>query len=491
MQILKFAIKNIYRYRSKYKIYGVIYFILLTAASVSIAIHVRGGQINNNLFREFGSTVRISRNIIPPGGFSEEVMRCTREEWLSLRRLPQVRDVAFLAYYFIPSFIQHDINVAVYSNGRERMLFDNRPNPDTLFHLAEYYIVVRGSDPGLAHLCSRDWGMLTGRRPVNDNEAVINRVWELNCGDDIWNSIEIGDEVLLRNHLVADVENHVFNGFRQRTAEEEFERQTVDIYMRFIVVGILDESMIEPNPTFFPFHPDRRILDVNFRVAEAFEETKRLFESAPIWNRAGTFRSAGWYQYRVGFGYDAIIYLQSHEILNEFTDYMWYEWQMGVYPSFPYFDRIYGLIRNNQANALSILGLLGFLIVPMAILITVLLLNNRKYDIAVLRSIGMKKGTVIRMLMWEKLIFLWSMGVFTFIPALFIAQPFIRRTTAMMAEFLPPVLYDELSRVFHIRLAAENIGLVLAGATALVFISTIITCIHILRFEPLEIYNKQ
>ena len=59
MFTVKNAVKNIYRYKGKYTLFGILYFLTICVVAVATNIHASMNQITDNLIKEYCGVVRI------------------------------------------------------------------------------------------------------------------------------------------------------------------------------------------------------------------------------------------------------------------------------------------------------------------------------------------------------------------------------------------------------------------------------------------------
>jgi len=149
------------------------------------------------------------------------------------------------------------------------------------------------------------------------------------------------------------------------------------------------------------------------------------------------------------------------------------------------------LIQNMKSWSIIFMILTSFIITSITIICTIILLNNRKYEIAVLRSVGMKKSRLILNYFIENLMFIWIITVVAFIAAQCITPLFTANVFAGIRGLVSPESFENLTKGVNIRILQQNAGIVFGGTTAVVMLSLILACINIIRFEPLKIFNKQ
>ena len=162
-----------------------------------------------------------------------------------------------------------------------------------------------------------------------------------------------------------------------------------------------------------------------------------------------------------------------------------------ITPLFSDFWELVRLSRTIQINVESLVLIISLLTTVISIVSTTILLNSRKYEIAVLRSNGMKKTHLIIGYLIENLVFIWSIAIVSLIAAQFIAPLFTSGTFEGIRELVSPEMFEQLTQGGNITLILQNAAWVFGGATAVVALSLAIACINIVRFEPLKIFNKQ
>jgi len=482
MFTIKNAIKNIYRYRNKYIIFGVLYLILILTASVCVNIFVQMRQVTDNILREYASVVTFSpwSTSVRDGYYTLDYqdeppdwIRMLKEEY---QRLPEIfkhiDDIRFLRYNFSVNHPKEDIaelNVELHIGGDITLFDSTRFEP----------IIVLGYDLSLIHLVPGDFDLESGRMFENGGEAVIAknskfipRVWDENEGlngewvpsgiYEAWNDLDLGDKIVIKND----------DG----------------IYKEFTIVGIQSEKPEYDEETI------RRLIYTTFESAEYFEsvsDPKRNNPSLGPFRREG---NRGYYllsdrETVLVIGYEALVYLSSPE--NYFRLDSEVSGIATIQPFFSDFWTLTNLTRNMYHYAVLFIAIVGFILIVITIISTVILLGNRRYEIAVLRSSGMKKSRLIINYLIEKLAFIWGIAVVSLIIAPFIASPFTVNVFEGIREFVSPEFFENLTQGINFNLLVQNIGLVFGGTTVIVMMSLILACINIIRFEPLKIFNKR
>jgi ABC-type antimicrobial peptide transport system permease subunit len=192
----------------------------------------------------------------------------------------------------------------------------------------------------------------------------------------------------------------------------------------------------------------------------------------------------------ISLGYDVLIYLDNHDNFFTLRSNMLNS-HIRIEPLHPNFYALVNLTENMQIWSVLFIILTSFIIIVVTIISTVILLNSRKYEIAVLRSVGMKKRRIITNYLIENLAFIWGISVVSLIAAQFISRIFTGRVFEGIQDLVAPEMFRHLTQGANIELLLQNVGLVFAGTTAVVMLSLILACVNIVRLEPLKIFNKQ
>ena len=454
MFTIKNALKNIYRYKNKYILFGILYLILILAASVSVTMFVHMGKTLDNLSREYCSVVRFKEFL------TEE--RPQKDEYLKYKNMENISDMKFFKYSFSTNHLKENISelqVEVHFDGRIKSL-------DYLLYDSTF---VLGYNTSLLHLAADEFNLEKGRMFENDDECVIAKNSKSHKDSSAWNFLDLGDKIVIKNND--------------------------DIYKEFTIVGIQKENSEDDINT------TRRMIYTTLESAEYFDNIASALRgnyiTAPentvdIGDRNFNFSSNN-PQVSIKMGYDVVIYLDSPEKFEELRAEMrsvsgdLY----GIEPAFENFRTIWQLIYSIQASGIGFIIITAFIIICITIISTIILLNSRKYEIAVLRSAGMSKTKLIISYLVENLVFIWSISIISLTAAQFIAPLFSNKVLENMREFMSAESFANITNGINCYATIQNIGIVFAGATAVVMLSLILACVNIVRFEPLKIFNKQ
>jgi len=420
-----------------------------------VNIFVQMDAVISNILREYAGVSRLSGNITD---MFEMPDRLSKDEYLDLKNIEYIDDIRFFRYNFATSFIREDI--------AELEVDVNIGGVITPVNI-DYFVpvFVLGYNMSLLHLAPDDFKIESGRMFENDGEAVISKNSKFTpC---VWNDLDLGDKIIIKNN----------DG----------------LYKEFTVVGTQEKNPEDGADT------NRRIIYTTLESAEYFDAIAavegagmRGYEIGPVpSNKKDTYYMSD----IVGMGYDVLVYLNSPESFLRLQNQMWNieikGFLLSLHPFFPNFRQLIDLTRVMQNNAIGFAIITGFIIICVTIISTVILLGNRKYEIAVLRSVGMKKSRLVLNYLIENLAFIWGIAVISLIIAPFIAKIFTDKALAGIREIVSTEFFGDLTQGANLDLVLPNIGLVFGGTTVIVIISLVLACINIIRFEPLKIFNKQ
>jgi ABC-type antimicrobial peptide transport system permease subunit len=114
----------------------------------------------------------------------------------------------------------------------------------------------------------------------------------------------------------------------------------------------------------------------------------------------------------------------------------------------------------------------------------VIMINQRRYDIAVLRSLGMGKIKIILKFLIEKTFFVAALSLVSFVLSqsifYFIVKPFTERATSL------PLTDISMTEVFM-----QSAVWLVVSVGIIMGLALLITVSYILTFQPLKIFNKK
>ena len=469
MFTIKNAIKNIYRYKNKYILFGILYLVLILIAAISVSIFVKMNQVTNNILREYASVSHLNRGIADMYDLPD---RLSKDDYLTLKDIDYIADIRFSKYNFATNFLKKDVSeleVETYIGENIRAVNTTLMSP----------VFVCGYNMSLLHITSGDFDLESGRMFENDNECVIGKNSRFipqrldentksyipyNHDDESWNDLDLGDKIVIKNN----------DG----------------IYKEYTVVGIQKENPEDDVNT------NRRIIYAIFESAEFFDNVAEVEQVGLHAHSLNPF-SIDIMTESISMGYEVLVYLESPEDFLTLNNYFMNDnisindITFSISPFFPDFWSLVSLTRNMESWGMLFMILTGFIIVSVTIISTIILLNSRKYEIAVLRSIGMKRSKIILNYLVENLAFIWGISIVSLIASQFIAPIFTEHVFAGISELVSPEFSEKLMQGKSIVMFLQNAGLVFGGTTVVVMLSLILACINIVRFEPLKIFNKQ
>lgn len=150
-----------------------------------------------------------------------------------------------------------------------------------------------------------------------------------------------------------------------------------------------------------------------------------------------------------------------------------------------------GLVANilNQNIIFTVVILLFMLIITA--ISTYMLLDGRKYEIAVLRSVGMTKIRLILGYVVENLAFIWISCAISIIITQMMARALLGwfyeslRVSASFGQ------YAWLTQTLTAGTVIQASVYVFSGTTFIILVSLILACISIVRFQPLKVFSQQ
>jgi len=455
--ILKNSLKNIFRYKNKYTTYGILFLLLITVASVCLGIYMRMSEATDAIIREYAG-VSILNTELKDADIYALPDRLSREDYESLKDISHISDIKMFKYNFCTDFLKNDVsalNVTINSSVA-----------------IEAPVFIFGYNTSLLHLSTEEFMLNSGRIFENEQECVISKNFKADDENSIkWNDIALGDLITISNSNGVD--------------------------KAYTVVGILEENNNDTANT------NRRIIYTSLESAEYFESIARV-EGAAITSYSLTPLSIEDLsnnnfqvntQNNVSMGYEALVYLDDPERFLDVQDDL-YEIESNGYfftlsPMFSDFRSLLNMTRIMSNNASGFMVITVVLLVFVTIITTILLLGTRKYEIAVLRSIGMKKNMLIVSYLVENLVFIWGITAISFIIANFVSPFFTVSIFNGIENMVSPEVYERIVGGFDIADIMLNFVIVFGGSTFIVLLSSLLSCVNILRFEPLKIFNKR
>lgn len=475
MFILRNSIKNIYRYRSKYILIGIILYIIVLIASVLIGIFNYSALTTEALKIKYAGTVKVSKS----GGF--DINDFNKSDYLLFNDCEYVECVNFSSYIISSVSMGHtkyditEAHKAFYSAEEYEALKNQPPVVETELTIKGETHTLKSLNTNPVYIMGYEYDILpddkkarfvmeSGRMYENDNECVIavNHM----IPDEEWNLLRVGDTVKISVH----------NG----------------LVKEYTVTGILkyDDTITADTKT--------RVLFTTFDSAEAFgsviQTTTPQTTKGPVNNPIEPDMGmplAGNAANEIVERYEVSVVLKTYEYYYDFLNYL--KGIGGYYssPLYENFSSILGLLNQSYFWSIMFIAIIAIILVFMTIFTTIHNLGSRKYEIAVLRSIGMKKGRLILTYLIENLTFVWGITAAALIAAQVIEPIFIKKVFEGIHNMLSPEMLESLTSTAGLNLLFQNIGIVFGGMTVTIILSLVLICINIVRFQPLKIFNKQ
>ena len=98
MFLIRNAIKNIYRYRRKYITYGILFLLLITAASVCVGIYLRMSEATDAIVREYAGVSVLNVDLADIDLYNPPD-RLTRKDFESLADIEHISTSVQIRYW--------------------------------------------------------------------------------------------------------------------------------------------------------------------------------------------------------------------------------------------------------------------------------------------------------------------------------------------------------------------------------------------------------
>lgn len=480
MFIFKNSIKNIYRYKGKYIFFGIILFTIVFIASVLIGIFNYSAQTTEALKTKYAGTVKVSK------GRNTDINNFNKSDFLIFNDCEYVESVNFSSY-IISSF---SMGHTKYDITEQHRAFFTEEEYETLKNLppvVKTELTIKGESYTLNNLNTNpvyimgyEYNILpddkkarfvlnSGRMYENDNECIIavNHM----IPDETWNSLNIGDTIKINVHNGTEKEytvTGILNSDENITADTKTRVlfTTFDSAESFGSAFQSSDSktqIVTKGPVNNPIEPNMKLSD-----SDDDESIAEIIER-----------------------YEVLVTLKSYENYDYFQAYL--RGLEGYYssPLYENFASLLSLLNQSYAWSILFIVVIAIILIFMTIFTTLFHLNSRKYEIAVLRSVGMKKSRLISSYLIENLTFVWGITAVAVTLAQVFQPIFIDKVFASVHNMLSPEMLKALTDAFGSSIMLNNVITVFVGMTITIILSLVITCINIVRFQPLKIFNKQ
>ena len=182
-------------------------------------------------------------------------------------------------------------------------------------------------------------------------------------------------------------------------------------------------------------------------------------------------------------GYEILVTLKSYKYFDAFIEL--------VYRNDHYAEALYrnyytilDVLENTRILSIVFIAIIVLFIICITIVSTTILINSRKYEIAVLRSIGMKKSRLILNYLVENFAFMLGISVISIITA----QPIFYAISDNVINIGIDIPIELGAKFASAIKAMPFVG---SGVSVITALSLVFYCLKIVRFEPLKIFNKQ
>ena len=437
-------IKHIYHYRRQYKPFIILYLVIVTAAAVSLSIINQSNALTDNIISEYAGLMKIDSVY----GNRNSSLRMTKQDFADLSSIRHVDRIVFYRYNI--NFQTLDDNILPISKtltiGNERKTNWGAPGQP---------FFIFGYNTDLKYLELDGIPLEKGRWFESENEAVINK--NVLCPSmevSGWNDLDIGDKIAIDN-----------GG---------------GISKEFTIIGILAQDPLDDEETY------KYEIYTSFENAEYFDKinTNKKISYERYHEKSD-------YTWQLGFvGYEALVYLDSPDNFISVKDELMAR-GINAVSFFSDANSMLSITTAMQHSCVIYVIITAFLVLCVTVISIHILLSSRKYEIAVLRSIGMSKASIIISYVFENIIFIWLITLISLIVAGVISPLLTRNTFEQIKSMVSPDMFGKISSVSRFALIMQDAGTVFAGMTITVIVSNIITAVGILRFSPLKIYNKR
>ena len=408
------------------------------------------GKITDNIMKEYASIVEFDTSVNSIN--EQKELRFTKDEFLKFKERKHIDDIKFFKYIFDLNYLKENV-----SEIKKELHISGKI---IQWGIPVQTFIVYGYNTSLLYLETNEFKLEKGRMFEKNDEAVIykNRLYP-GLENKYWNDLDLNDKIVIKND----------DG----------------IYKEFTVVGITEQDPTDTKNTY------RYMIYTTLESAEYFDviarETKTSYISFEIdMNNINIINSNDF----INLGYKTLIYLDSPNNFIILRNELYNE-GVRIHLFFPAADDLISLTETMRKWSIIFIGFAGFVSLCAKIIFTNILFNTRKYEIAVLRSIGMKKSRLLLNYLIENLAYIWSITFVSLIVAQFISPIFTSRIFKNMQDLVLAETFDTLTTGANLELVLQNTSIVFGWTTVIVILTLILTCINIIRFEPLKIFNKQ
>lgn len=460
MNLFKYALKNlrIYKYRSI--VIGVIMLLVITASVVGISIQKTTKEVTDKYRRGIGASVDIEVDYEKATkGYSPEPI--TAEQYEKIASLKYVKSYSFLTEIMLTS--EKLKAVGEDEQGAEEQMgivtADENGNP-VKAETPKFKLIGAGGDADLPEFKGGSRKVVEGIAPKKENEILISK--EL---ADL-NKLKVGDSVNLK----------AVSG---------------DITRDFKVSGIYEDKTKEDGGT-----------GVNMPIFNRRNEIITKFNSAMTMDNEGIASVRATYQLKDPSNFESFKKeVRAFGIDDGYT----------ISIDKASFDKAVGPINSLNDTVKYFIAIILIIAIGVLILLSVLSVRERQYEIGVLRSIGMKKGKIGLNFIMESCIVLFIALVIGFNFGKAITKPVANSLlqkqivemnkeaeeksdqSAMTANMFSPDKTDNVKTVDKIEVNVDYLILfqIASIGFGIVIISNLVNIIYILKLQPIKIMRSK
>ena len=312
---------------------------------------------------------------------------------------------------------------------------------------------------------------IEGRMYENDRECIINKS---DLPQYVWASLKVGDKILLTGSG-EDMELTI-SGIVKGTKPIYSDSAGQLLYTTTENIVSLAKRYQNPNKIVKSSIPenfmDNDIIDINFA------DPNNPFNINELYYVNG----------REEYGYKCVVELKDSKLNNDFKIYLIEnvkEPKLFATNFYPYEDEMLDIIGNTNRMSLLFLIIIIIMLIITTVVTSIMYLSNRKYEFAVLCSIGMSKPKIMGSYIIETLVFMFFTSLSAIVIGQFLFIFGLSNTLKAPFEGLIDTSLPIANLLFFNGIA------VLAGMSIVVVVTVLISMIYLLSFEPLKIFNKR
>ena len=406
MFVLQNAWKNIGRNKGRNILMGVIILAIIAASSIALIINNTAGGIIDNYKERFSSEVSIMPNMqkvqeeamrnAPSDGGGRGMIRIMRpeispEQYIRFGESEYVKEAKYSSSVGVFKSGGLDFVDEDKGGGGRRMMMRIGPGgggeaPDE----EQFFANLLGYNYVPEDFANGDRQLAEGNFPENDNECVVSR--------DLFekNGLSLGDTLILTSEI-RDAE--------LRLPDEEDESEVVSISYTLKVVGYYDDLTSEYNNEYMQNAYTNRRNEILTTVNTVIEPMREGF---------------------TGIEVNARYYLQNPADLDKFAAELYakgLDEKFDVATDQAGYDTITKPVEGLKGITYVFLAAVLILGAVILLLLSTIAIRERKYEVGVLRAMGMKKGKVALGLLSEVVTVTAVCLILGLVVGIMVAQP--------------------------------------------------------------------